>query len=502
MNTSGPQSHRAHEARAQLEQADQLRQRGELDRAEAICTTLVRQHPDYIAALHTLGLVYLDEGKFERALDCLIRAQMHDPENWLTLTALGLCYVRLGAADMAIQTLNRALAIGAKDAGIFASLGEAYRNEREYELAENAYRNALALDPGLELSIIGLALSLSALGKYEESADILQNAMKRGHRSFALLHVLSTLPSSNVKIDLLNALDSLSPHQRGPDAETKNSFAFVRATALHTAGRYAEAWRQLEAANVPLAAQHQSELKDDIARREKSLARLCNATYRPPLAANSPVSLFILGCSRFGKSTLEQLVSSVPGVKAGYEGPIVENALRRTYQSAALPIRPHLEDLPAELLPSFRNHYMADLTKRAGTARVFTSALSSRIHDAGLIASTIPNIRFVLLRRNSKDSALRIYMTNYLRGNSYAYDLKSIAAYMDWYARMIDLMAEKFSKISVIISYESMIADPMAAVRQVADLAGLSVDDGMKLHPVDDRDVAKPYAQLMGPSWQ
>jgi tetratricopeptide (TPR) repeat protein len=496
------QLHPAHESRAQLEQADQLRQRGELDRAEAICNALTRRYPDYLAALHTLGLIYLDKHNFELALDCLIRAQMLDPENWMTLTALSLSYMRLGAPEMAVRTLNQALAIRPNDASIFASLGEIYRSEREYELAVNAYRKALILDPELESSIIGLALSLSTVGKYEEAADILQNAMKRGHRSFALLHVVSTLPQSTVKIDLLNALDSLAPLERDPDAETKNSIAFVRATALHAAGRYAEAWQQLAAANGPLVAQHQSELKDDVARREKSLARLCDATYQLPLAVNSPVSLFILGCSRFGKSTLEQLVSSVPGVKAGYEGPIVEYALRGTYQSAALPTCPHLEDLPAELLPSFRDHYLADLTRRAGAARVFTSALSSRIHDASLIASVLPNIRFVLMRRNRNDTALRIYMSKYLRGNSYAYDLKSIAAYMDWYARMIDLMAAKFSKISVVISYEGMIADPTAAVRKVADLAGLSVNNGMKLHPVDDRDVAKPYAKLMGPHWQ
>ena len=502
MNASGPKSNRALEARAQLEQADQLRQRGELDRAEAICTALVRQHPDYLAALHTLGLVYLDMSKFERALDWLVRAQIHDPNNWLTLTALGLCYVRLGAADMAIQTLNRALALQPKDAGIFASLGEAYRNERDYELAENAYRNAQALDPGLESAIIGLALSLSALGKYEEAADILQNAIKRGHPSFALLHVMSTLPQSAVKIDLLKALDSLAPHQRDADADTKNSIAFVRAAALHAAGRYAEAWQQLEAANGSLSAQHQSELKDDIVRREKSLARLSDAKHQPPFAVNGPISLLILGCSRFGKSTLEQLVSSVPGVKAGHEGPVVENTLHRTCQSAGLPTCQLLEELPAELLPSFRDHYLAALTKRAGAARVFTSALSSRIHDASLIASVLPNVRFVLMRRNPKDAALRIYMSKYLRGNFYAYDLKSIAAYMDWYTRMIDLVAEKFSKISVVISYESMIADPIAAVRKVADLTGLNVSNEMKLHPVDDRDVAKPYAKFMEPYWQ
>ena len=60
--------------RQQLEEADRLRQQGKLDRAETICHALTRRHPGYVAALHTLGLVQLDKGNYERALDCLVRA--------------------------------------------------------------------------------------------------------------------------------------------------------------------------------------------------------------------------------------------------------------------------------------------------------------------------------------------------------------------------------------------------------------------------------------------
>ena len=70
-----------------LEEADRLRQQGKLDRAESICYPLVRRHPGYVAALHTLGLVYLDKGDFERALDCLVRASMLDPANWMIASA-------------------------------------------------------------------------------------------------------------------------------------------------------------------------------------------------------------------------------------------------------------------------------------------------------------------------------------------------------------------------------------------------------------------------------
>ena len=69
----GP-SHPGRDPRQQLEEADRLRQQGKLDRAETICHALTRRHPGYVAALHTLGLVQLDKGNYERALDCLVRA--------------------------------------------------------------------------------------------------------------------------------------------------------------------------------------------------------------------------------------------------------------------------------------------------------------------------------------------------------------------------------------------------------------------------------------------
>ena len=61
----------------------------------------------------------------------------------MTLTALSLAYLRLGASEMASQTLERALAIRPRDASIFSSLGEIHREEREYEIAEQAYQQAL-----------------------------------------------------------------------------------------------------------------------------------------------------------------------------------------------------------------------------------------------------------------------------------------------------------------------------------------------------------------------
>jgi Flp pilus assembly protein TadD len=483
-----------------LEEADRLRQQGKLDRAEAICYPLTRRHPGYVAAWHTLGLVYFDKRNFEGALDCLVRASMLDPANWMTLTALSLAYLRLGASEMAALTLERALVVRPRDASIFCSLGEIHREEREYELAQRAYRQALTLAPEMETPAIGLALCLSALGQSEEATDVLRQAYARGIHSLDLLHVMTTLPPNTVRVDILGALDQLAANQGTADAAFKNTFSFARAAALDVAGRHAEAWQTLVAANRPLAAEHQAELKAHISRRERSLVRLrgvSSKTVQRSPVGGQPTSLFILGASRSGKTSLERLISSLEGTKPGCEVPIVETAMRRTFQAAAIPPAGHLEELPPQLVPSFREMYLEDLARRAGPARVLTNTLPGQIHHAVLLASVIPNARFLLVKRSLPDVVWRIYLTKYLYGNPYAYDLKAIRDYLDWYDSMIDLTAEKLPGIAHVVSYEAMADNPAAVLRSVAELCGLSLNDIIPTLP-NDRGCSAPYREFMG----
>jgi hypothetical protein len=172
--------------------------------------------------------------------------------------------------------------------------------------------------------------------------------------------------------------------------------------------------------------------------------------------------------------------------------------LRRTYQAGALPAGGDLDQLPHELYPLFRDRYIDELARRAGSARVLTSTLSDHIHHVSSVASLIPNTRFVLMRRHRQDTALRIYMSKYLRGNAYAYDLKSIADYLTWYGTMIELVAKAYSDVAIVVTYEDMIADPNAVLDKVTGLIGLRVGAGPRPVLVDDRDVAKPYGDLMG----
>src|SRR5262245_22825244 len=185
-----------------LGEADQLREQGKFDRAQKICESLIREHRDYMAAHHTLGLIHVGKGNYERAFDHLSRAVMLNPRSWKTLTALAAVCLHFGATDMATQALEQARAIRPRDSKILVTLAEVYREEREYELAKEAYREAVALEDTLEPALIGLGEACMHLGQNAEAVQVYEGLIKRGMSSVLTLHWLSNVPLALVNVDL------------------------------------------------------------------------------------------------------------------------------------------------------------------------------------------------------------------------------------------------------------------------------------------------------------
>jgi tetratricopeptide (TPR) repeat protein len=486
------------ETRERLVEAERLRVSGQLDRARAICEPLVVRYGDYFGALHTLGLIYADKGNYQMALGFLVRAAMFKPRSWTTLTALSGVYLQLDAREMAAHTLEQARLIKPRDASVLLTLGEIYVKEREYELAENTYREVLALEPSLEGAALGLGDCCTHLGQYAEAANLFEGFLKRGIQSLDLLFALKQVPQSVVSVDVLELVGKVVREQGQDKADFETSVAFIRAAFLDKAGRPEEAWKHLVPAARTLfnreAARNLSETQHASLtwlRENPTKARGGNG------GGGQPISLFILGPSRSGKTSMETLLGTLDGVKRGYENPIVENAVRQAFQSAGFFNTAYFAALPPQFYSLCRDIYLDELARRAGSARVFTNTHPAHIHHAGRIAATFPNVRFIFVKRNLEDNALRIYMRKYRWGSPYSYDLKSTYEYIIWYHQMMDLIAEHLPDRVRIIHYEEMIADPAGALRVAADLCGLAMRDGPLPELGDDRGCAAPYREFM-----
>jgi tetratricopeptide (TPR) repeat protein len=483
-----------------LDEAEQLRQGGKLDQAQKICQDLLSHYPHYWGALHTLGLIFIDKGAPDQALNYLVRAAMLDPRSWATLTGLGSVYQALGAYEMAARTLEQAHALNPQDATVLSMLGNVYLEERECELARDAFRQALALDSGLVPTAIGLGQVCSYMGDNAEAIEVFEGLIKRGAVFLDVLAGLAQLPSKMVNVDVLPQLDRVVRQPSEDQAELASMAAFVRVAELDRTGRYAESWKEAVPANRAIFSAHSEELRRERERRHEILTWLRRLPVRGAPANDDtrrPISLFILGPSRSGKTMMERLVGTLEGVKRGYENPAVDVAIRRAFQRAGLLTNSYFELLPEHLHPDCRDIYLDELARRAPSAKVFTNTNPSRVYDAGFISEILPNSRFICVKRNVEDTTLRIFQSRYKHGNFYSYDLEAARDHVAWYQQMMDVLAEKRPGVVRIIHYEDMVAEPAVALRAAAELCGLPAPTEPAPDVGDDRGCAEPYREFM-----
>jgi tetratricopeptide (TPR) repeat protein len=485
-------------ARKAWVKAEKLRRDGDLDGALRILEPLTDEFPDYVAALHSLGLVHIDREVYWHALSCFLRATAHNPKDPILWLNLAKTFFGLGAAEMAEKALNELPLLGMEDAEATYMAGEIHYERREYADAAACYEKTLALRADHPAAPYQLSRSYDHLGRQVDGVSVLRRAIENAPANFEALGALGRMPPEIVDIDVVGAIDRALAATTAPDDQIVARANFARATALDRRARHDEAWPCLLKANGIMHEVCRDAYKTHLRRTEFELTEAekfsAKAIEVRPLSDRPAVSLFILGPSRAGKSTLERLLGAVAGVTRGYESKIVEDAVRRTSQLSGLVTLTRLAALPPMLESRFAELYAEELSDKAQDGRVLTNTHPGRIADVGRLAAILPNVRFVFVERERQDIALRMLMKNYSKTNNpYAYDLGTIYRQIDWYDRMAAIWREKLPDFSMAVSYEDMIADPRAVLHDVASFCGIEAKVDAMPELGDDRQCAAPY---------
>lgn len=493
-------------AHQELTSVERTRASGNLDKALEDCQALLERHPDYFGALSMLGKIHMQKDAYGAALPHLVRAVMKNPRNWECLTNLGKTHFELGAADHAVRCLEKADALSPGHPVTLFVLAEARGRQEDYERAAGALGHALADAPDDARLAVWLGTCLVKTNEIDAAAEAFAKAAGLSlspYEKASVLYSLCELPFLPAGFDLLSAVENLAevvPDGRDP---ARPFLDFAMAKALHGAARYEEAWACWTNINARIAEDLEEQRQTYLVQGEELVGKALN--WKPQEArksiakdAKTPISLFLLGPSRSGKTSLESLVVQLEGVVAGYENDIVKNTARRVTQRAGLLTEDFLASVPDDCKDAVSDAYRDQLNAAAGDASVFTVTHPGAIADAGVLAECVPNARFVFLRRDEDDTAFRIFTNLYkANANQFAYNLDDIYEYLSQYRRMIDNWLEKLGAAAVSISYEEMVSDPAVSLGRVAGLCGLDVPPKPDLHVPDDRDCAAPYREWM-----
>lgn len=319
------------------------------------------------------------------------------------------------------------------------------------------------------------------LGDFEQAAELLLRLRKLRPDVISVPYMMMQLPEVMLGsgIDLNSAISKTRKAKGETQSEFDNKKAYVVAAVLDRQEKYEEAWKVLLAAKAK--SQNDAEVlwaaEAQQNRKALEVASALNGSqlprYRDRKTTDGLAPLFILGPSRSGKTTLEKLIGSHDDVSRGYESEVVKFAVQRASQMAGLTNISDLLQLPKNLYASFANEFRQRLAEAADNHKLVTVTTPGLISSVGLLAQNLPEVRFVFVKRNRDDTALRIFMKSYRSGNNYSQNLNNTYSYIDWYDRMIGVWSEKLRQRAIIVEYETMVAEPSSLHNSITALCGL-----------------------------
>lgn len=179
-------------------------ERGDLKQAESLLQNLRKQHPGIFAIDESLGLLYVQQERFEEAIP-ILQAAVHDqPDSDAAHANLGAAHFRLKQNRQALAEFHIAARLNPKNPATQESLGRLLMEEHQPAQAAEAFAAAIALSPENYDLVLDRAQALNEAGR---SAD-----------AIAALNVMPGVEQSAAAQSLLgDAQEKLGAYQKAAD---------------------------------------------------------------------------------------------------------------------------------------------------------------------------------------------------------------------------------------------------------------------------------------------
>lgn len=248
------------------------------DKAAPALENRIKKDPEDEDALKALGQLYVEQGKYKEAEPILRKATRLDSRDAKSLFALGEALTHLdqqqeaaaayhaalnndrtndtyhkrlratleglGYYEQYVAAVKEILVRGPEQANMLVDLGNEYMKQAHYRAAADAYKGALATDPGLTGMNGKYGQALVAVRAYEEAVEALEEAIKEepGNAEYQRLR-------GDALRKLERHKEAVIAYEKGLKLNKTDSAAIAgMALSYHALGRDTEAMRLLDQA--------------------------------------------------------------------------------------------------------------------------------------------------------------------------------------------------------------------------------------------------------------
>lgn len=463
----------------------------------------INARPDEAVFHSNISLALGDLGEIQQALQATVTALVVDPGHAEAVTNHGEMLREGGKLENALRYALRGMQLLPNHAMARCGVGHAFYRLDRYEESLPYLKQALALDPAYPRALYVMGMSSLTLGS-PQSEKRLAAAVWRKPRQityltgFASAHKFTPNdPWFGQLIEAESRLDSLPLYHRVlvlfalgrayediGEKERAFSYYFKGNSLQRTKVEYSESmtlgmFREIEAAFTPelLAA-------------------------RQGWGDPSDLPIAIIGLPRSGTTLIEQVLASHSQVHGAGELTLFTDLLTETDNSSLFP--GPLEGLTPEQVRTLGRRYAESLRAKKPGVRFVTDKMPGNLPFAGMMHLALPNMRFILVRRDPVDVSLSCFSTMFAAGLDYTWDLAEMGRFARASIRLMDHWEKLLPPDRLLtVRYEDFVADQGKQTRRLLDFCGLDWEEAcLSFHETKRAVKTASYRQVRRPIYK
>jgi tetratricopeptide (TPR) repeat protein len=344
-------------------------------------------------------------------------------------------------------------------------LGTIAGQKGDFAMAEQHFRSALAMTPGLPQTWFALAMI-----KTFEAGD-----------------------------DDFQAMQRLRPSMAKAEPALHARFLYALAKACHDVGDTDTAFAHYSQG----AALRQREMPYNAMATEKFAAELIrdftpqNMARLTPGRSPQQRSLFVNGLPRSGTTLVEQILTSHSQVADGAEINLFRAALIPTRDYSYAGAAGYQQRMGAGADPWGRvaGAYHKMLSMRFQTPGLVVDKTLSQSHFMGLIMHALPSARVIWMRRRPEDTALSCFRNFFSSPIPWSWSLIDMAHYFRIEDRLYAHWKALFPLRILTVEYEDLVRDPALWIPEILTHCGLEEEPGVYAFHQNKRSVRTASVQ-------